>query len=122
MTADVSILNRIKTAYNSTTYFNKFPQTVTLNSATPQILVKNISQTKTGTKDITGRFEATYRVEVIGSVYLTVKDTAVAITALLESFSDSAVYVVSYDGEFYDTNETAEIHRVITDYRAFINI
>lgn len=122
MTADVSILNRIKTAYNTTTYFNKFPQTVNLQNTTPQILVKNISQTKTGTKDITGRFEATYRIEVIGSVYLTVKDTAVAITNLLESFTDAAVYVVSYDGEYYDTNDTAEIHRVITDYRAFINI
>lgn len=122
MTADVSILNRIKTAYNTTTYFNKFPQTVNLQNTTPQILIKNISQTKTGTKDIAGRFEATYRVEVIGSVYLTVKDTAVAITNLLESFTDAAVYVVSYDGEYYDTNDTAEIHRVITDYRAFINI
>lgn len=122
MTADVSILNRIKTSYNTTTYFNKFPQSVSLQSATPQILVKNISQTKTGTKDISGRYEATYRVEVIGTVYLTVKDTAAAITTLLESFTDSAVYVASYDGEYYDTNETAEIHRVITDYRAFINI
>jgi hypothetical protein len=122
MTADVSIYNAIKTTYGSTTYFNKFPDIVTLNSATPQILIKNISQTKRSTKDISGRFEATYRVEVIGTVYLTVKDTAAAITVLLENFTDSAVHLCSYDGEYYDTNETAEIHRVITDYRTFINL
>lgn len=122
MNADISIYNKIKTAYNSTTYFNKFPETVTLNSATPKILIKNISQIKSLTKDVSGRYEVTYRVEVIGTIYNDVKDTAAAITTLLETFTDSYIPVISYDGEFYDTNETAEIHRVIIDYRAFINV
>lgn len=122
MTADVSIYNKIKTTYSSTTYMNKFPQSIALNEATPKILIKNISQTKRSTKDISGRFEATYRIEVIGTIYLTVKDTARAITTLLENFTDSAVHTCVFDGEYYDTNDDAEIHRVITDYRTFINL
>lgn len=121
MNADESIYNRVKTSYNTTTWFNKFPQTETFN-ATPKILIKNISQTKSSTKDISGRYEATYRIEVIGTIYKTVKDTAAAITASLESFTDSYVHTCTFDGEFYDTNDVAEIHRVITDYRTFINL
>ena len=122
MSADTSIYNKIKTAYNSTTYFNRFPQSLSFNTQTPQILVKNISQVKTDDKDKEGRYEATYRVEVAGGNYINCKSTAAAITALLETHSDSDVYLVSYDGEFYDTNDTADIHRVIVDYRIFINI
>jgi hypothetical protein len=121
MTADISIFEAIKTEYENT-YFNKFKQTVKLDESEPKILVKNISQTRTSDKDKIGRYEAVYRVEVIGTNYMSCKDTAAGITALLEAFIDESIYLVSYDGEFYDTNETAEIHRVIIDYKAFINI
>lgn len=120
MTADISIYEVIKNEYTNT-HFNKFPQSVKLNEATPKILIKNISQTKADDKDKAGRYTAIYRVEVIGTNYLNCKDTGVAITDILENFTDESIYLVTYDGEFYDTNETAEIHRVILDFRAFIN-
>ena len=121
MNANESILTRVKTLYNSTTHFNKLPQTVVFD-ATPKILIKNISQTKAHSKDISGRFEVTYRVEVIGKVYMSVKAAADAIVTSLETFTDSYVHVCSFDGQYYDTNDEAEIHRVITDFRTFVNL
>jgi hypothetical protein len=120
MTADVSIFEVIKDEYVNT-YFNKLPQSVKLDEATPKILIKNISQTKADDKDKAGRYEVIYRIEIIGSVYRTCKDTGADITNILENFTDESIYLVSYDVEFYDTNETAEIHRVIIDFKAFIN-
>ena len=122
MTADVSIYEAIKEEYENTTFFNKFPQSVNLREATEKILVKNISQIKRDDKDKAGRYEVTYRIEVIGTNYMNCKDTAAAITTLLEGYTDEHVYLVRYDGETYDTNDTAEIHRVIVDYIAFINL
>ena len=122
MNETVSIFNKIKESYPTTTYVNKLPQSVLLTESTPKILLKRITKTKNSTKDISGRFEMIHRVEVIGSNYANVETTAKAITTALESFTDSYVYVCTFDGEFYDTNEEAEVHRLITDYRTFVNL
>ena len=119
MTADVSIFEVIKDEYPNT-YFNKLPQSVRLDEATPKILVKNISQTKADDKDKAGRYEVIYRVEIIGTNYMDCKDAGVEITDILENHTDESIYLLSYDGEFYYTNETAEIHSVIIDFKAFI--
>jgi hypothetical protein len=121
MSADVSIYEVIKDEYENT-HFNKFPQSIKLDEATPKILIKNISQNKIDDKDKAGRYSAIYRVEVIGTVYLTCKDTAAAITQILESHTDTNIYLVSFDGEYYDVNDELGIHRVITDYKTFINL
>ena len=119
MTGDAEILTLISNTV-SNTYLNKLPQSVKLDEATPKVLIKNITHLNTPTKDNSGREEFVYRIEVIGSIYANVSSVSEQIKNLMVPHSGTYIYLVTYENGYYDTNETAEIHRVIKDYRAFI--
>ncbi|MBK6563779.1 MAG: hypothetical protein IPG18_00960 [Saprospiraceae bacterium] len=120
MNADIAIFERLEASF-SNVYMNKFPQSINLNESTAKTLVKNISQIKTDDKDKSGRYEVIYRVESVGNNYKNVKTRAKEIRDNLLNYTNTYIYLSTFDGEVYDTNETAEIHRVITDFRTFIN-
>jgi hypothetical protein len=120
MTGDVSIYNLLSGEIQNV-YFNKFAQSVKLDEATPKVLIKNITHNNATTKDKLGRDEFSYRIEIIGTNYMNISDTANEVRALMVNHTDEAVYLIDYDTAVYDTNETAEIHRIIQDYRVFIN-
>ena len=120
MTGDVSIYNLLSDELGNV-YFNKFAQSVKLDEPTPKVLIKNITHNNTTTKDKLGRDEFTYRIEIIGTNYMNISDTANEVRALMVNHTDAAVYLINYDTAIYDTNETAEIHRIIQDYRVFVN-
>lgn len=119
MTGDAEILTLISGTV-ANTYLNKLPQSAKLDEATPKVLIKNITHSNTPTKDNAGREEFVYRIEVIGSLYLNVSNIAEQIKTLMIAHAGTYIYLVTYENGYYDTNETAEIHRVIKDYRAFI--
>lgn len=119
MNADQSIYDLIKNMYNDT-YFNKFAQSVKLDESNPKILIKNITHNNYSTKD-TGREEYIYRIEIIGTNYINVWNCAEIIKQEMVNFTDQYVYHCVYDAGFYDTNETAEIHRIIRDFRIYTN-
>jgi hypothetical protein len=120
MTGDVSIYNLLNDELGNV-YFNKFAQSVKLDEPTPKILIKNITHNNAGSKDKLGRDEFTYRIEIIGTNYMNISDTADDVRDLMVNHTDEAVYLIDYDTAIYDTNETAEIHRIIQDYRVFVN-
>lgn len=120
-TPDTSILALIKTEYPTTVYFAKFPQAVRLNETTPKILILNITHLADKTKDGLAVEQFIYRIEVIGTRYLDVFETADVIKSLMITHTDDNVYLVDYQGGVYDTDETAEIHRIIKDYKVFAN-
>lgn len=120
MTPDQAIYDFIKDNYENV-YFNKLPQSVKLNEATPKILIVNVSETKLDDKDKKGRYEVIYRVEVFGTNYMNAKETAYLIRTELLPYTDENIYLVTFDAENYETNDQAEVFRIITDYRVFIN-
>lgn len=120
MTGDTNIYDLL-TSELSDVYFNKFDQSVKLDEATPKVLVKNITHNAARTKDKIGREEYSYRIEVIGTNYMNISDTAEQIKLLMINYTDEVIYLIDYETAVYDTNETAEIHRIIQDYRIFIN-
>jgi len=120
MTPDVSIYEFLKDNIDNV-YFNKFPQGITLRNATPRVLIRNISETVQDDKDKKGRYEVIYRIECIGLNYMNCKAVANEIRYLLLNFTDSYIYLSTFDTENYDTDDTAELFMVQTDYRVFIN-
>lgn len=120
MTGDVSIYNLLSGQIENV-YFNKFAQSVKLDEATPKVLIQNITHNNARTKDKLGRDEFSYRIEIIGTNYMNISDTANEVRALMVNHTDEAVYLIDYDTAVYDTNETAEIYRIIQDYRVFVN-
>lgn len=120
MTADKQIYDLISDEY-ATTYFNKFPQSVNIVSSTPHILIQNISRVNSKNKDKTGRAEVTYRIEVIGTVYMTVSNYAENLIGVMQNYTDSYIYLIDFDNRVYDTDDTAEIHRLILDFTAWIH-
>jgi hypothetical protein len=120
MTPDVSIYDHIK-EYIDNVYFNRFPQGITLRNATPRVLIRNISETVQDDKDKKGRYEVIYRVECVGTNYMNCKAVANEIRYLLLNFTDSWIYLATFESEEYDTDDTAELFMVQTDYRVFIN-
>lgn len=101
-------------------YFNKFAQSVKLDEATPKVLIKNLTQIPVHSKDGIYLDEYTYRIEIIGTNYINISDTAADIKNLLLAYSDANVYHVIFDNSYYDTDEDVEIHRMIQDYRIHI--
>ena len=101
-------------------YFNKFAQSVKLDEATPKVLIKNLTQIPIHSKDGIYVEEFTYRIEIIGTNYINISDTAAEIKDLLLAYSDANVYHVIFDNSYYDTDEDVEIHRIIQDYRIHI--
>jgi len=120
MTGDVSIYNLLSGEIENV-YFNKFAQSVKLDEPTPKVLIKNITHNNTRSKDKLGRDEFTYRIEIIGTNYMNISDIANDIRELMVNYTDEAVYLADFESSLYDTNETAEIHRIIQDYRVFVN-
>lgn len=120
MTPDQAFYEFVKLNHTDV-YFNKFPQSVNLKQPTPKILVTNISETKTDDKDKKGRYEVTYRVEVIGSNYMNAKSTAYTIRLDLLNSKDDNIYLISFDSETYQTNDEYEVFTIITDYIVKIN-
>lgn len=120
MTPDQAFFEFVKLNHENV-YFNKFPQSVNLKQATPKILVTNISETKTDDKDKKGRYEVIYRVEVIGSNYMTAKATAYTIRLDLLNSKDDNIYLISFDNETYQANDDYEVFTIITDYIVKIN-
>ena len=120
MTGDVSIYNLLSDSIENV-YFNKFAQSVKLDEATPKILIQNITHNNATTKDKLGRDEFSYRIEIIGTNYMNISDTANEVRALMVNHTDEVVYLIDYDTAVYDTNETAEIYRIFQYYRVFVN-
>ena len=120
MIADKQIYDLISDEY-ATTYFNKFPQSVNIESATPNVLIQNISRTGSKDKDHTERVECTYRIEVIGTIYLTVSNYAENIISVMRNYTDTYIYLIDFENRLYDTDSTSEIHRLILDFKVFIN-
>jgi hypothetical protein len=119
MIGDVAIYDLISDNV-SNVYFNKFAQSVKLDEATPKVLIKNLTQIPVNTKEGIVVEECTYRIEIIGTNYINISNTAADIKDLLLAYSDANVYHVIFDNSYYDTDEDVEIHRMIQDYRIHI--
>lgn len=119
MIGDVAIYDLISDNVNNV-YFNKFAQSVKLDEATPKVLIKNLTQIPVHSKDGIYLDEYTYRIEIIGTNYINISNTAAEVKDLLLAYSDANVYHVIFDNSYYDTDEDLEIHRIIQDYRIHI--
>lgn len=119
MIGDIAIYDLISDNV-SNVYFNKFAQSVKLDEATPKVLIKNLTQIPVHSKDGIYLDEYTYRIEIIGTNYINISDTASDIKDLMIPYRDQNVYHVIFDNSYYDTDEDVEIHRIIQDYRIHI--
>ena len=120
MTGDVNILEALQ-AEIANVYFNKFPQSVVVTEQTPKVLVQNISHESAVSKDKIGNDQYTFRLTILGANYMNISDIASEARQLLINYTDSEVYLVNYESATYDSDDTLEVHRIVQDYRAFIN-
>jgi hypothetical protein len=120
MTGDVNILQALQAEIDNV-YFNKFPQTVKVTEQTPKVLVQNISHESSVTKDKIAQDQYTFRLTILGTNYTNISSIAAEARQLLINYTDSEVYLINYESGTYDTDDTLEVHRIVQDYRAFIN-
>lgn len=118
MLTDRSIYDLIKGEY-ATSYFGKLPQSVNIVSSTPNILITNTGLIKDKDKDNGGRFQVSYRVEVMGTIYKTVSTYAHNIIDTMINYTDTNIYLIDFDGSVSDTDSTAEIYRIVLDFNVF---
>ncbi len=120
MTGDVNILEALQ-AEIANVYFNKFPQSVVVTEQTPKVLLQNISHESSVSKDKIGNDQYTFRLTILGTNYMNISDIASQARQVLINYTDSEVYLVNYESATYDSDDTLEVHRIVQDYRAFIN-
>lgn len=120
MSADISIYDHLRTNFDNV-YFQRFPQSVNLISSVPRILIINDSQNETDTKDKTGRQTNEYSIEVIGTEYQSVKTKGIEIIQSLKNFTDTYVYLVTYEGKINDFSIESEVHRTTLNFIIYIN-
>jgi hypothetical protein len=120
MLADKSIYDLIQDEYQST-YFGKIPQSVNVVTATPNILISNLGSALDKNKDKSGRYQVSYRIEVIGTIYLTVSNYAHHIISTMINYTDTNIYLIDFDGSVSDRDSEAEIYRIVLDFNVFTN-
>jgi hypothetical protein len=120
MTADVAIYEALKDAVDNV-YYNKFPQGIKVTEPTAKVLLQNVTHGVTNTKEGIAREEYTYRVTILGTNYINVCAAAEDVKAFMVGFTDSNIYLCIYEGGTYDTQDELEVHRIVHDYRTFIN-
>jgi hypothetical protein len=102
-------------------YFQRFPQSLNLINAVPNILVYNESESEPTGKENTGRTEVFYRIEVIGKIYSVVYSLANQIKTSLKSYSDEDIYLNVFETQEYDFSEESEVHRLILNFKTYIH-
>lgn len=102
-------------------YMDFIDQSVSLQSATGIILIKDMTTNSDGTKDLTSAtrtYESTYRIEVIGhkDAYMTLEAIRDDIRAEMIGYRDSTITLIDFARVYSDGNDVAEVKRFIQDF------
>lgn len=102
-------------------YMDFIDQSVSLQSATGIILIKDMTINSDGTKDLTSAtrtYESTYRIEVIGhkDAYMTLEAIRDDIRAEMIGYRDSTITLIDFARAYSDGNDVAEVKRFIQDF------
>lgn len=116
------IYELIKTDFpTADVYLDHIDQQVDLKSDTGIVLIKDMTTTSKGSKDLTSStrpYDSIYRIEVIGSkdAYMTLETLKDNIRDTMIGLSNTVITVSDFEREYNDGNDVAEIKRFIQDF------
>lgn len=102
-------------------YMDFIDQSVSLQSATGIILIKDMTTNSDGSKDLTSAtrpYESTFRIEVIGhkDAYMTLEAIRDDIRAEMIGYRDNIITLIDFARAYNDGNDVAEVKRFIQDF------
>lgn len=112
----VRLYDLLKSEYPGKVYLGQIDQSVDLRSSNGIILLQEINETPTSSKDVIKRDKVVYNIQVIGTIQKTVDAISSNIRDIVEPYNDEYIMLMVYDSMAKNYDEDAEIYAKVLQF------